>query len=160
MGLKMSVSPTEQGVDSSKLQTKHYKSWHELSHALSNVGVGHEMLRKPRRHWTLTVGTPCARPGFQVSSCKPLDSGPTDNCCPALPALPVIQLLAFADVVRNIPETEWEKLYAMLFRSQLFQREANVSVWSREFRRQSFRGGWPVCVEAHRDLFLKKIEIQ
>lgn len=46
--LGLSVSPLEQDVDGAKLQTKHYRSWHQLSHALTSVGISPEMLRSSK----------------------------------------------------------------------------------------------------------------
>ena len=43
--LALSVSPCEHDVDGSKLQTVHYKSWQQLSAALSKVGINCETLK-------------------------------------------------------------------------------------------------------------------
>lgn len=43
--LALSVSPCERDVEGTKLQTVHYKSWQQLSAALSKVGVSYETLQ-------------------------------------------------------------------------------------------------------------------
>ena len=86
-------------------------------------------------------GTRCGRFGFRVSSCKPLNSEPTDNhrgghyAMSGILPLPV-ELLAVVDIVRYIPETEMEGRYALVFSPfLLLQREANISMWNGEFTR-------------------------
>ena len=46
--LALSVSPCERDVDGTRLQTVHYKSWQQLSAALSKVGIGYELLQRAK----------------------------------------------------------------------------------------------------------------